>query len=445
MGINMRIESWRSACSEGVLALLAQAPDAVIVYDNRDRVLFANERAEALYGRPAPDLVGRDVGTVLPRRTRGSPARKPAEPVTIRTDSLGLRRCLVSYAVLAGPAGDVTVATLRDVTAESEELARLRLLSLAADETGTSVVVTDARGRIVFASAGFEALTGHRPDWSLGRTPGSFLQGELSDRETIRRIGLRLRDGLPVEEEIVNYTRNGVPYLIELLIVPVRDGSGAVSHFVSVQANVTAARDAERHRMAMLRAISDATAIAQWSEAGVMLDCNDFLSSQGPRRPRLRDLLTEDEQDAVMAGRIVRRDVAWPRAEGDTTWLEAAFSCTRDISGRIDRFVMCGSDATARRAGMRAGSDAMQAMMHDIQGLTKTIRRVSRLTNILSVNAAIEAGRAGEAGRGFGVIGQEIQSLSGEVHETLERIDALLRDGRDTVDRLQGTIAPEER
>lgn len=445
MGRTIRIEAEPSAHHEGVVALLAQSPDAGLLYDARGRILFGNGRAEELFGRPGAELVGRDVGAVLPRAGRVAGQGEAAGPQTVSIDggSAGRRHCLLTQATLTGPAGNVFVATLRDVTAETDELARLRLLSLGADATGTSVVVADARGRIVFASAGFELLTGHCPEWALGRTPGSFLQGELSDRETIRRIGARLRDGQPVDEEIVNYTRDGVPYLIELLIFPVRDGSGGICNFVSVQANITAARDAQRHQTAMLQAISGATAIAQWSDAGDALECNAFLVAQGPRRPRLHDLLTEDERNSVLAGKVVRCDVPWPRAEGDPTWLEAVFSCTRDISGRIDRFIMCGTDATARRASVRAGSDAMQCMMQGIQGLTKTIRRVSRLTNILSVNAAIEAARAGEAGRGFGVIGQEIRALSGEVHETLGRIDVLLHEGHETVDRLQSTVAPE--
>ncbi len=445
----MTLETWadRPACQDGVLSFLAQSPDAVIVFDGRDRITFVNGRAEELCDRPASQLVGQDIGTVLPRQGPGSGAGSGADPCTVEIDGGGAggRHCVLSLARLAGRAGDLVVATLRDVTAEAEELARLRLLSLAADETGTSVVVADARGRIVFASAGFERLTGHAADWAIGRTPGSFLQGELSDRETIRRIGASLQAGHPVEEEIVNYSRDGVPYLIELLIFPVRDGSGRICNFVSIQANITAVRDTQRHQMAMLQAISNATAIAQWSAAGAMLECNAFLSSHGARRPRLADLLTEDERTAVMAGQNVRCEVPWPRADADPTWLEAVFSCTRDISGKVDRFVMCGSDATARRASVRAGSDAMQGMMDGIKGLTRTIRRVSRMTSILSVNAAIEASRAGEAGRGFGVIGLEIRSLSGEVRETLEGIDALLHEGRDTVERLQTTVAPERR
>ena len=87
-------------------------------------------------------------------------------------------------------------------------------------------------------------------------------------------------------------------------------------------------------------------------------------------------------------------------------------------------------DAAATRAGeateMMSGLAVATA---EIRGIVDSIAEIARQTNLLALNASIEAARAGEAGRGFGVVAQEVKVLSVEVREAVEHI-------RNRVDRL---------
>ena len=111
-------------------------------------------------------------------------------------------------------------------------------LSLVADETDNSVIITDAKGIIEYVNPGFAKLTGHTFEDAVGRRPGELLQGPHTSDETRARIRRNLEAKVPFYEEILNYTKNGEPYWISLAINPIFDESGQLTKFVSIQANI---------------------------------------------------------------------------------------------------------------------------------------------------------------------------------------------------------------
>ena len=123
----------------------------------------------------------------------------------------------------------------------------LHAVGEALEAIAEGVTVSDATrpdNPLVFANAGFYRMTGYEPDGVVGRNC-RFLQGPGTDPAAVTRIGEALRKGERCVVELLNYTRDGRPFWNRLSIVPVFGEDGRPTHFVGIQSDVTALRQAE--------------------------------------------------------------------------------------------------------------------------------------------------------------------------------------------------------
>ncbi|QIA65121.1 PAS domain-containing protein [Vibrio astriarenae] len=113
------------------------------------------------------------------------------------------------------------------------------LLATVVRATKDSVVITDSNGKIEWVNKAFETMTGYSLDSIVGRSPGSFLQGDGTDPETVGQLNQAIKKGVQHKAEILNYTIDGQPYWVEIDIMPLVNEEGVVERYIAIERDVT--------------------------------------------------------------------------------------------------------------------------------------------------------------------------------------------------------------
>ncbi len=127
----------------------------------------------------------------------------------------------------------------------SAALSDAELLALVASKTTNAVIITTPNGLILWVNDGFCKLTGFRSEEVVGQRPGRILQGRETDPAVVEKMHecLRLREAFKVE--IINYTKSGTPYWIEIDCQPIFDSAGRIRFFMAIENDITQRKQTE--------------------------------------------------------------------------------------------------------------------------------------------------------------------------------------------------------
>ncbi|MBA1214284.1 PAS domain-containing methyl-accepting chemotaxis protein [Pseudomonas sp. BaP3] len=348
----------------------------------------------------------------------------------------------------------------------------------------------DGRGCISAVNANFEKEMGVRAADLLGRPLADLLPAHVRNQEYSRRLQQALSRGEPYSGALHLLRGDGQEAWLRGILHPFHDSQGQVTRFRLFCNNLTRTIETSREHESLLKALRRSTAVIEFNLQGEVLDANErFLQAMGYSLAQIKGkhhrLFCEPAEANSEAyeqfwARLRRGEFVVDRfkrldAHGRDVWLEASYNPVIDAHDRLYKVVKFATvitdqvqqeqavseaasvafetsrhtDDTARKGAavaqqtvevMRALATQMQEAVKGIEALDnqsqvigtiiKTISGIAEQTNLLALNAAIEAARAGEQGRGFAVVADEVRQLASRTSKATEEIVGVVQQNQ---------------
>jgi PAS domain S-box-containing protein len=463
--------------------ILNRIPDQIYAKDSAHRFVMANHAvARKILGQNDPEgLIGRSDHDFFPPEDADRYRADERRLMASGRDVIDLEEMaiyqgeetwnLTSKLLRRGPRGTVEgiVGINRDVTArrrtEQALEAERALLAALMDGLPDLIFFKDAQGRFTAINGAYARLLGLRsPAEAVGKTTGDFFGHEhmarsLEEERTIFSTGRALVG----REEPVEFPGVGRRWVL-VSKVPLRGRDGTFTGLVGVSKDITDRKNVEEK---LARSLTEFLEVASAVSEGdltrrgrpgedtlgrIAAEVNRMLDRIGGMLLQVRALA-----DGVSASAEEIRIASEQIARGAQRQSEETLSTSASTEemARSMSTVALGAEEAARRArlaeetalqGDRLGREASAAMgrieaavaagaermrLHskanqEILDVVETIKDFADQTNLLSLNAAIEAARAGAAGAGFNVIAGAIRDLADKSAKAAKDVDARL-------------------
>ncbi len=373
------------------------------------------------------------------------------------------------------------------------ELATLRQL-VGKIRDDRLALTLDTEFRIAHCNAGFARTLGYSVEQLIGKPLADVVPSYVRTLPCFHKFHAAVGRLEAVSDDYRYLRADGELIWLNLHWYPLAGSDGGLSVIEGFGSEVTETVHRAKESEAFISALLRSTAVIQFNLDGTVVTANDqFLQTMGYSLTEIRGrhhslFCTQDEAASTdyrafweklnrgeyIANRFKRID-----RHGREVWLEATYNPVHDAEGKLYKVVKFANvvssqvereqevreaagvaydislktDVSAERGAaavqqtqltMQAIADQVQAATEGIEALGKqsllissivqTIGGIAAQTNLLALNAAIEAARAGEQGRGFAVVADEVRQLAGRTSAATDEIVSVVQQNQALAD-----------